>query len=82
MSDLKIRVYKHGAENPSSTVTIPGGILRVAANLIPKRAAAKLSEEGIDLAEIARLSENPDAQGTLVTVDDHDKDEKVVIALE
>lgn len=82
MSDLKIRVFKNGRTDPSTTVSIPGGILKIAANLIPNRAAAKLQEEGIDLDELARLSENPEAQGTLVTIDDHDKNEQVVIALE
>lgn len=82
MSNLKIRVYKHGSADPATTVTIPGGILKIAANLIPNRAAAKLHEEGIDLDELVRLSENPEAQGTLLTVDDHEKNEQVVISLE
>ena len=82
MSDLKIRVFKNGGGMPSTTVTIPGGVLKIAARLIPKRAAAKLEEEGIDLDELVRLSENPDAHGTLVTIEDHDKGEQIVISLE
>jgi hypothetical protein len=31
---------------------------------------------------IFRLSENPDAKGTLILVEEHKKNEKVVIALE
>ena len=82
MANLKIRVFKSGESAPSTTVTVPGGVLKIASKLIPKQAAATLQEKGIDLAEIIRLSENPDARGTLVEVEEHDKNERVVIALE
>jgi hypothetical protein len=82
MSDLKIRVFKDSEDQPATTVTIPGGVLRIASKLIPKKATAALNEQGIDLDEIARLSENPDAKGTLVEVEDHRKNERVVISLE
>ena len=82
MADLKIRVFKSGGADPATTVTIPGGVLKVASKLIPKQAASALQEKGIDLNEIIKLSENPDARGTLVEVEEHEKNEKVVIALE
>ena len=82
MTDLKIRVFKNDDEKPDTTVTIPGNILKIASKLIPKKLAAILHEEGIDIDEIIRLSENPDAQGTLFEVEEHKKNEKVVIALE
>ena len=82
MTDLKIRVFKSGEPEPETTVTVPGSVLRIASRLIPKRAAKALEEEGIDLDEIARLSEDPEARGTLVEVEHHKNDEKIVIALE
>ena len=82
MTDLKIRVFKSGEEKPDTTVTIPGNILKIASNLIPKKLASILQEEGIDIDEIIRLSENPDAQGTLIEVEEHKKNKKVVIVLE
>lgn len=82
MSDLKVRVYKDGDSDPATTVTIPGGILRVASKLIPRRAIAALNEEGIDVDEIIRLSESPDAIGRLAEIEDHRKNERVVISLE
>jgi hypothetical protein len=82
MADLKIRVFKGGADEPETTVTIPGGILKVASALIPKQATEALHEKGIDLEEIIKLSNNPDAHGTLVEVEEHAKGEKVVISLE
>ena len=82
MADLKIRVFKSGEEEPETTVTIPGNVLKIASKLIPKRLAAILQDKGIDIDEIIRLSENPDAQGTLIEVEEHKKKEKVVIGLE
>jgi len=82
MADLKIRVFKSGERDPKTTVTVPGGVLKIAYKLIPRQAVKTLQEKGIDLAEIIRLSENPEARGTLVEVEEHEKQERVVIALE
>lgn len=82
MSDVKIRVYRGDDQHLATTVTIPGGILRIAANLVPRRAVEALRNEGIELEEIVRLSENPEATGKLVEVEDHDKNERVVVSLE
>ena len=81
MSNLKIRIYKIGETNPKTTVTVPGAVLKIASKLIPRQAAETLHAKGIDLNEIIQLSKNPDARGTLVEVEDHDKNEKIVIAL-
>jgi hypothetical protein len=82
MADLKIRVFKSGEANPDTTVTVPGNVLKIASKLIPKRLTAILQGKGIDIDEIIKLSENPDAQGTLVEVEEHKKNEKIVVALE
>ena len=82
MSDLKIRVIKADRQDPATTVSIPGRVLKIASNLLPTRAAAALKEQGIDLDELVRLSENPDAKGTLVEIDNHEKNEKITISLE
>ena len=82
MADVKIRVFKHGETQPETTVTIPGSVLNVASKLIPKRAAAALQDEGIDIDELIKLSQNPDVQGTLIEVEEHKKNEKIIISLE
>ena len=82
MADLKIRKFKGSGSAPDTTVTVPGGVLRIASRLIPKQAIETLQKEGIDLEEIIRLSENPEAHGTLVEVEDHRKNKRVVISLE
>ena len=82
MSDLKIRVYRGDEEHLATTVTIPGQIVRIAASLVPRRAVEALRDQGVELDEIVKLSENPDARGQVVAVEDHDKNEKVIISLE
>jgi len=82
MADLKIRVFKGRESVPETTVTVPGGVLKIASKLVPKRAREALQERGIDLEEIIRLAENPDARGTLVEIEEHKKNERIVIALE
>jgi hypothetical protein len=82
MADLKIRVFKIGEAQPETTVTIPGGILKLAANLIPKQATEALRDKGIDLDELIRLSTTPGFSGTLVEVEDHKDNQKVVISVE
>jgi hypothetical protein len=82
MADLKVRVFKGNDQQPSTTVTIPGGVLKIARNLVPHKAVAALRDQGIDLDEIVRLSEGPDAKGKLVEVEDHDKNERVIISFD
>jgi len=82
MADLKIKVFKGGEAGPETTVTIPSGILEVAAKLIPKQAAAALQDKGIDVDELIKLAKNPEVHGTLVEIEEHKKNEKVVISLE
>jgi len=82
MADLKIRVFKAGEAQPETTVTIPGGVLKVASRLIPKQAAAALRDKGIDLDELIKLSTNPEISGTIIEFEEHRKNEKVVISLE
>jgi len=57
-------------------------ILKIASKLIPKKLTEILQDKGIDIEELIKLSENPEAQGTLIEVEEHKKNEKVVIALE
>jgi F0F1-type ATP synthase epsilon subunit len=82
MADLKIRVFKIGEAQPETTVTIPGGILKLTANLIPKQAADALRAKGIDLDEIIKLTSTPGFSGILVEVEDHKDSQKVVISVE
>lgn len=82
MANLKIRVFKGAATDPSTTVSIPVRVLKIASSLIPRKAAAELEAQGIDLDAIIAASEHPDAHGTLAEVEDHEKDQRIIIAVE
>lgn len=82
MTSVKVRIYRSGDSEPATTVTIPAGILRIASGFVPKSAMAALKEQGIDLEELVRLTESPETRGTVVEVEDHRKNERVVISLE
>jgi len=64
MADLKIRVFKGREAAPETTVTVPGSVLKIASNFIPRQAMAALQEKGIELREIIKLAENPEARAT------------------
>lgn len=82
MEGLKIRVLRGGEEAPERTITIPLHILRVASRLMPKQIAGTLAENGIDLDEIVALSQQPEIRGTLVEIEEHKKNRRIIIAIE
>jgi hypothetical protein len=45
MADLKVRVFKGHDAQPATTVTIPGGVLKIARNMIPQRALTALLDQ-------------------------------------
>ena len=82
MANLRIRVYKGNNAKPDTTVTIPGSVLKIASKLIPRQAQLALQEKGIDLDELIKLSKNAEAHGTLIEVEEHSKNERIIISLE
>lgn len=82
MASLKIRVFKGNNASPDWTVTIPLGMLKFASKMIPKKAAAALEDKGIDINQIVELSQNEEVRGTLVEIEEHKKNEKVIIAID
>ncbi len=82
MKKLCIKKYKQGNIKPLTTVSIPLAVVKMIKSLIPKKVKVELQKEGIDIKEIIKLSESPDFTGTVLEVDNHEKNEKVIIALE
>jgi hypothetical protein len=82
MPDLKIKVFNGNDSLPKTTVTVPSAVLKIGSKLIPRQAMDALQKEGIDLGELMKLSEKPDVHGTVVKVEDHKKNQRVVITLE
>ncbi len=82
MADLKIKIFKNNEPNPDTTITIPGTVLKVASKLIPRKATLALQEKGIDVQEIIELSNREDIRGTIIEVEEHKKNDKIIISLE
>jgi len=82
MEGLKITIFKDGDPEPETTITIPFAVLRFATRLMPKQALSALEEYGVDLNQIVQLSQQEDIQGTLVEIERHKKNERVIIAIE
>ena len=82
MRKLCIKKFKQGNGKPLTTVSIPLAVIKMVKSLIPKKAKEQLEKEGINIQEIIKLSESPDFTGIVLEVDNHEKNEKVVISLE
>ena len=82
MAKLCIKKYEKGNEKPLKTISIPLAVLKIVKNLIPKKVKDELQKEGIDIQEIIKLSESPNFNGTILEVENHVKNEKVIISLE
>ncbi|MCW5715027.1 MAG: hypothetical protein KIT43_10990 [Bauldia sp.] len=80
MLSLKIRVFAGTQE--TTTVSIPLRFVRTAARLVPQKAMASLQEQGIDIAELVRLSEDPEARGEVAVIEDHTKGTRTVVSIE
>ena len=82
MTKLCIKKFEKDNEKPLTTVSIPLAVLKIVKSLIPKKAKEELQKEGIDIQEIIKLSDSPDFTGTVLEVDNHEKNEKIIISLE
>ena len=82
MTKLCIKKFEQENEKPLTTVSIPLVVIKMVKSLIPKKAKEELKKEGIDIQEIIKLSESPDFNGTILEVENHVKNEKVIISLE
>ena len=82
MTKLCIKKFKQGNIKPLTTVSIPLAVIKMVKSLIPKKAKEELQKEGIDIKEIIKLCESPHFSGTVLEVDNHQKNEKIIISLE
>ncbi len=84
MASLKIRTFNDGDTEPKTTISIPLKIVRYAQKLMPEHFTKALQEKGIDVDTdmIVELSQNKEIRGTIVEIENHQKNEKIVIAIE
>ncbi len=82
MANLKIKIFKDGADGPETTITIPLDVLRRASKIMPSHILSSLEEKGIDINHLLSATKKEKIQGTLVEIEEHSKNEKVVISVE
>jgi hypothetical protein len=82
MANLKIEVFKNNSTGPETTIKIPLDVLKVASKLMPRNVVSSLEEKGIDINNMLYASQNEKIQGTLVEIEEHRKNERVVISVE
>ncbi len=80
MVNLKIKTYKGNNDNPDTKITIPLNILKAVSKIIPKKIVTKLPDKGIDIEQIIDLRNNG-FKGTLIEIEENDKNEKTVISI-
>jgi hypothetical protein len=78
MGKIKIEVFEAGA--PSATITVPAWVVRSAAKLLPSLAGKAVSEH-INIDQIVELSTDPQANGTILEIEDHKTNERIVISI-
>ena len=82
MKNLKIKVFKDGSPGPETTITFPLDVLKRASKLMPKHVLSSLQEKGIDINHLLYTTQKEKIQGTLVEIEEHKKNERVVISVE
>jgi hypothetical protein len=82
MPSLKIRIYTSDKKNPKTTISVPLAILKIALKLIPKKIISLLADKGIDIAEILQIALEDDIRGILAEIEEHQKNEIIIISVE
>jgi hypothetical protein len=76
---LHIRVFRGDSERPNVNVNVPLSLAKWALKFVPADAKARVGDKEVDLDELGTLLD--EGVGELVTVEDEDKDERVVISI-
>lgn len=82
MENLKIKVFKNGATGPETTITIPLGMLKATSGLMPEHVVSSLEKKGIDINRLLDTAQKETVQGTIIEIEEHRKNERVVISVE
>jgi len=78
MTKIRIEVFEEGA--PAATITIPMWVVKGASKLLPK-IAGKAVKEHVDLEQVVALAKDAPANGTLLEIEDHENNDRVVISI-
>ena len=83
---VKIRMFTGDDPEPDKTVTVSVSVLKIAPKLLRRHIPVSLhdflDEFGIDIGKVFEWSEELGISGTLVEIDEHNKNRKLIIAIE
>jgi hypothetical protein len=79
MAAIKINTFKDGKQ--ATTITVPLPLLKTIFKYLPKETVNAMEEDGVDIRTILE-STDADFRGTLVEVENHNKNTRIVISLE
>jgi len=82
VTSIFIREYDGESTTPSRTIRIPVKVFTVAASLVPHRVREELAKQGIDLDGIRQAASEITSPVTLVEVEEHEKQRRIVVSLE
>jgi hypothetical protein len=82
VTTLAIREFDRQASQPARTIRVPLKVFSIAASLVPRPVRAKLEAEGFDLDAIREAAAKVEGPATLVEVEDHEQQRRIVVSLE
>lgn len=82
VSSIIIREFEGERTSPTRTIRIPVKVFTVAASLVPHRVREELAKQGIDLDAIRQAASEISSPVTLVEVEEHEKQRRIVVSLE
>jgi hypothetical protein len=83
---VKIRMFTGDDPEPDKTITISIPVLKIAPKLLQSQVPVSLDEFldelGIDIGKIVEWSEESGISGPLVEIEEHQKNRKLIVAIE
>ncbi len=81
MRKLKIDTYSCDSGELQDSLSIPLGLAKVVANIIPQNISSKFDENGEQLEALVNALKDAKTEGTLLEVEDTVDNERVVISV-
>jgi hypothetical protein len=78
MPKVKIEIFEGG--KPSATVSVPAWLVTGASGLLPGIVGGRLQDR-VELGQIAQMLKSAHAGGTVLEVEDHEANERIVISI-
>ncbi|WP_315920099.1 hypothetical protein [Vibrio fluvialis] len=81
MRKLKIDTYSCDTGELQDSLSIPLGLVKVVANILPESILSKFDENGEQLEALVNALKDAKAEGILLEVEDNADNERVVISV-